>query len=145
MEKTPKALISKNFGSEVVKLIEKARDSIDIIVYDWRFYPNDLSNPVTIFNNALVTQIKKGVKIRCLVNNKETGAILRGLGFKVKTMESKKILHTKLMIIDNKTIIIGSHNYTQNAFSNNYECSVAFCLDNDYNEFIEYFNFLYGL
>jgi len=42
----------------------------------------------------------------------------------VKKPITKGLMHTKLMLIDNEIAILGSHNYTMNAFTINYEVSV---------------------
>jgi phosphatidylserine/phosphatidylglycerophosphate/cardiolipin synthase-like enzyme len=49
---------------------------------------------------------------------------LRSVGAEVKKHLSTHLLHAKLMIIDEDTVITGSHNYTQSAFTANYELSV---------------------
>jgi phosphatidylserine/phosphatidylglycerophosphate/cardiolipin synthase-like enzyme len=123
-KKSDNIIVGKEFPKKVIPLIKKANQSIDIIVFDWRWYPDQVGSSIQLFNNALVVAVKKGVKIRTITNLRATVDILKKLNFNSKKWSSKKLLHTKLMIIDNKIAIIGSHNYTMNAFNVNQEISI---------------------
>lgn len=141
----PVAIISNQYPKVVIPLLNSADESIDIIVYDWRFYENQPSNPVSLLNTALSNAVKRGVKVRCLVSSDVVVDNLKKIGCLARRLHSEKMLHTKMLLIDQKKIIIGSHNFTQNAFSRNEEASI-FCemlsIDND---FVKYFNNLYGV
>jgi len=145
MDKEPISIISNEFPRVAISLIESARESIDIIVFDWRFYNDDPANSVSQFNHAIYTAVKRGVSVRCLVNSESVIDNLKKMGCYAKCLYSKKLLHTKLLIVDKRRIILGSHNYTQQAFCSNHELSVGFVLDNCENNFIKYFNNLFGL
>ena len=145
MEYEPLPIISKDFPRVVIPLIESATSSIDIVVFDWRFYENDPANPVSLFNQAIARACRRNVDVRCLVQNDGIVNKLNELGCWAKKLESKRILHTKLLIIDKKNVIMGSHNYTQNAFSSNHEASIFVVLKDEKNALVEYFNNLFGL
>jgi phosphatidylserine/phosphatidylglycerophosphate/cardiolipin synthase-like enzyme len=145
MEYEPVPIISKDFPKYVIPLIESALYSIDIIVFDWRFYKNDPANPVSQFNQAIARACRRNVDVRCLVQNEGVVDRLTELGCWAKKLNSKRILHTKLLIIDKKRVIMGSHNYTQNAFSSNHEASIFVVLKDEKNALVEYFNNLFGL
>lgn len=49
---------------------------------------------------------------------------LRELGVHVKGVERNRMMHTKAFCIDSRTLIIGSHNLTKRATSQNYEMSI---------------------
>jgi len=117
-------IIGKEFANKVIPLIKEAKKSIDIIVYDWRWYPNQIGSAIQRFNNEITNAKRKGKKIRVITNSSHLTNILKSLNFEVQGNTFKKKLHTKLMIIDNKIAILGSHNYTMNAFTINYEVSV---------------------
>jgi phosphatidylserine/phosphatidylglycerophosphate/cardiolipin synthase-like enzyme len=145
MEHEPLPIISQNFVREVIPLIEMAQDSIDIIVFEWRFYRQGLSNNVSMFNDAISRAVARGVRVRCLVQKQNAIDELKKLGCKARRLNTKRLLHAKLMILDNKYIVIGSHNYTQHAFSSNYETSIYVELRNEKNALSEYFSNLWGL
>jgi len=137
-------IIGKEFPEKVIPLIDEAKNSIDIVVFDWRWYPNDPGSSAQLFNQALVRAARRGVKIRAIANNDEIINILKSVGIEAKKLISKKLLHCKLMIIDDETIITGSHNYTQNAFQMNLELSVILKVGDEVKRFLDFFNNLYG-
>lgn len=124
METPPQILIGRDFPREVTPLIDRAKSSIYIIVFDWGWYPDEIGEKIQIFNQAIVRATRRGVDVRALVNKRLIKTILDNLGIKAKQINSTKLLHTKLMVIDEKIAILGSHNYTKNAFNINFEMSI---------------------
>ena len=137
-------IIGKEFGPKVPPLIEQAKHSIDIIVYDWRWYPDQLGSAIQKFNNAIINAAKKGKRVRVITNFTYINPILSQLNIKTKEISSKKTIHTKMMIIDNDIVILGSHNYTMNAFTINYEVSIIIQNQNFAERLDEYFNNLWS-
>jgi len=137
-------IIGKEFPQKVIPLIENAKKTIDIIVFDWRWYPQDPGSQVQLFNQAIVRAARRGVKVRVIANNDEIVRVLKQIGCEARRILTKKLVHCKIMIIDNETVIIGSHNYTQSAFQMNLELSVI--LDNLENaaDFSNFFQNLFN-
>lgn len=136
-------LISRDYPKKVIPLIKGAKKSIDIIVFDWGWYPDEIGEPIQIFNNCIYNANKHGVKVRALVQKRLIKVILDKCEIEAKLLHSNKLLHIKLMIIDDEIAILGSHNYTKNAFNLNYEVSVII---RDFKSILElknYFNNLY--
>lgn len=141
----PVPIISSKYPDIVIPLLENARHSIRVIVYDWRFYDSVLGSAISKFNNAIVSARKRGVNVRALVNSDAVVAQLRALGCEAKRTLLKKTLHTKMLIVDGEAVVIGSHNYTQNAFSFNEEASVLVYMPASENGFVQYFDTLWEL
>ncbi len=53
-------IIGKEFPQKVIPLIEQAKTSIDIVVFDWRWYPQDPGASVQLFNQAIVRAVRRG-------------------------------------------------------------------------------------
>lgn len=139
-----KILIGRDFAKGVIPLIKNARQSINIMIYEWRWYPNEIGSKIQNFNQEIIQAGRRGVEIKAVVQKSLIAEILRREKIKVRKIQSSKILHTKLMIIDDKIVILGSHNYTMNAFNINYEVSVITYNDLIVSELREYFkNFFY--
>jgi len=137
-------LICREFARQVIPLIQNAKKSIDIIVYNWLWYPNEIGSKIQNFNQAIVQANRKGIEVKAVVQKTLIAEILRHEKIKVRKIESSRILHTKLMIIDDAIAILGSHNYTMNAFNINYEVSVIIHDPKIVSELKEYFsNFFY--
>lgn len=117
-------IIGKEFPKKVIPLIEQAKKSIDIIVYDWRWYPDQIGSEIQKFNNAIIVAKRKGVRVRAITNLQQTIDILKKNKVQAKKFLSHRKLHVKNMLIDDELAIIGSHNYTMNAFTLNYEVSI---------------------
>ncbi len=136
-------LLSREFPKVVIPLIKNAKKSIDIIVFDWGWYPDEIGEPIQIFNNSIYNANKHGVKVRALVQKRLIKIILEKLNIDVKVLHSSKLLHIKLMIIDGEIAILGSHNYTKNAFNVNHEVSIITRQEEDIKQLQTYFNNLF--
>jgi phosphatidylserine/phosphatidylglycerophosphate/cardiolipin synthase-like enzyme len=138
-------IVGKKFPEVLIPLIEAARNSIDIVVFDWRWYPNDPGASAQLFNQAIARAVKRGVKIRAIVNSPDIENTLKSIGVFARRLLIKNLVHCKLMIIDERTTVVGSHNYTQSAFTMNMELSVVFEAEKNDNSFVDFFNNLYIL
>ena len=132
-----------DFPKKTIPLIDNAQQSIDIIVFDWRWYPQDPGAQCQLFNQAIVRASNKKVVVRAIANNDQVIEILKSVGVNAKRLISTKLMHCKLMIIDKKIVITGSHNYTQSAFQMNFELSVILDKLENTNEFDQYFENLW--
>jgi phosphatidylserine/phosphatidylglycerophosphate/cardiolipin synthase-like enzyme len=116
-------IIGKEYPTILTPLIEQAQHTIEILVFDWRWYKNEPNSTIQKFNNAILEASARGVKVRALVNNNIMPTILQLEKLSVKRVGTKKMMHVKMIIIDGKQIAIGSHNFSKNAFVFNHEVS----------------------
>lgn len=137
------SIIGKEYPKKVIPLIEHAKNSIDIIVFDWRWYPQDPGASCQLFNQSIVRAARRGVKVRAIANNDAIVNILKQVGCDAKILLTGKLVHPKMMIIDNEIAIIGSHNYTQSAFQMNYELSMILHGRENIENLIIFFNNLF--
>lgn len=138
------AIIGKQFPNKVIPLIENSKKTLDIIVFDWRWYPQNPGASVQLFNQAIVRATRRGVKVRAIANNEEIVKILNSVGCQAKRLLTKKLVHVKMMLIDGEIAIIGSHNYTESAFQMNLELSVILDPCEKIAEFSDFFTNLYN-
>ena len=138
------AIIGKQYPNKVIPLIEASKSSIKIIVFDWRWYPNDPGNPVQLFNQALIRAQRRGVEIKAITNIKEIVNILKQNGCQAKTIQTQKLVHPKLILIDDEVMVLGSHNFTQSAFTMNFEASVILQGRTELDEFLRFFDNMYN-
>ena len=137
------AIIGKQFPDKVIPLIENAKNSIKIVVFDWRWYPNDPANPVQLFNQAIIRAKRRGVNVKVVTNISDIIKILTTEKIEAKKPATPKLIHSKMMIIDDKILILGSHNYTQSAFTMNHEISAIIKGREDLAGFLKFFNDLF--
>lgn len=141
----PIPIIAQQFADVVIPLIESAEESISIIVFDWRFYPTISGSPVSRFNASVLAAAARGVDVKALVNNDDVLTRLRGSHCEARRLHSSRLMHTKLLIVDGRKVVIGSHNYTQSGLSANHEASVLVDMVDKDNQFVSYFNALWGV
>lgn len=140
-----KPIIGSQFPTILIPLIEDSKKSIDIVVFDWRWYPQDPGASCQLFNQAIVRAARRGVKIRAIANNDEIVKTLNDCGVFARRLKTKNLVHVKLIIIDQKYVILGSHNYTQSAFTMNLELSTCFEPNEFMSEYQSFFDRLWGL
>ena len=136
-------IISSEFPDMVIPLIENAKKSIDVIVFDWRWYPQNPGSTVQLFNQAMVRAARRGVDIRVIANNDQIISTLKSQGISAKRALTAKLVHCKMMVVDSEIVVLGSHNYTQNGFEQNLEVSVIIEDDECVLRFQNYFNNLF--
>lgn len=135
----------REYPQKVIPLIEQAVKSIKIIVFDWRWYPQMPGATVQIFNQAIIRAARRGVKITAITNNDQINNVLKDNKIRAKRIKTKKLMHCKLMIIDELTVITGSHNYTQSGFDHNIELSVIIKHSTPDEKVNNYFDRLYNV
>jgi phosphatidylserine/phosphatidylglycerophosphate/cardiolipin synthase-like enzyme len=139
------AIIGSEFPKIVIPLIDHAKNSIKIVVFDWRWYPNSPGNPVQLFNQAIIRAVNRGVSVLAIANSSDIVDTLQSVGVKAKKLTTKNLVHAKMMIIDGQIVVVGSHNYTQNAFTMNHEISMMHDDIEAANGFIDFFKTLWQL
>lgn len=137
------AIIGREFPTKVIPLIDNAKTEIKIVVFDWRWYPNDPANPCQLFNQSIARAVKRGVSVFAVANSNDVIGILSEIGVQAKKLATKNLMHAKMIIIDQSIIVIGSHNYTQSAFTMNYEISVIFNDATSAKDFLKFFNSIF--
>lgn len=138
-------LIGEQFPDKVIPLINEAKKSIQIIVFEWIWYPNNNTKSIQLFNQSIIRAKNRGVNIEVVANSMPIVKVLNELNIKARKLSTRKLIHSKVMIIDEKDVVIGSHNYTQNAFTSNFEVSVYIKDAENIKILLTHFNYLYNL
>lgn len=136
-------VIGADFPKVIIPLLDSAKKNIDIVVYDWRWYANQPGHKVQQFNMALVRAVQRGVKVRAVLNTAALLPVLKSVGISARVLKDKRTVHTKMIIIDNETLVMGSHNFTRNAFGSNIETSLAISVPPSERRFSDFFERLY--
>lgn len=140
----PTIIFGNQFNDIVLPLLADVDFNVDIVIFDWRFENKQVKSEISKFNTAIVSLAGRGIKVRAIVNNQTIADRLNGLGIRAKVWNKPNLLHTKLLILDKKNIVIGSHNYSESAFTSNAEISCFFSMFEDKNSIIDYFENLWS-
>jgi phosphatidylserine/phosphatidylglycerophosphate/cardiolipin synthase-like enzyme len=129
-------IVNDNYFNITYSEIQNAQKSVDIILYEFKWY--DSNNSVVQMRNLLISEAQKNITVRMIIDqtkymgmitelskeNKKTGDYLKANGILVKYDSFTQTTHDKLVIIDNEEVIVGSHNWGFSAFEKNNEASV---------------------
>lgn len=129
----------------VTDYIRSAKRCIDIAVFDWRWYPLRGGSPAEAFNKEITGAARRGIEVRVVSQQRDLVIHLNAAGIKARRPVGGSLLHTKLIIIDKRFVVVGSHNYTNAAFSKNHELSVLLDVPEEAREWCDYFDELYNL
>ena len=130
-------LVGNSYFNRVLTQIEGAESSIAVMMYAC-VLPEDVrvSHPVRRLIDALAAADERGVEVRILLDqevrrdgsddliNQRAADYMKGRGLSIRRDEPDRRSHSKLIIIDNQRVIIGSANWTYSAFRRNREHSV---------------------
>ncbi len=118
------------------KAIERAEDSILVVMYLFKKHEELSHHPVNVFIKKLIEAKERGVKVKVIldesrlftetkkpINQLAYGALKKG-GVDVSYDSPEQITHTKLVVVDEYITILGSHNWSLMALQENNESSV---------------------
>ena len=119
-----KPVVNREYLPAVLQLIAEAKQTIDFLQLE--YHDDKVMRQV---ESALAEAVKRGVKVRGLLENgidfNAAGARrLRDLGAMVKLDTPRKMLHSKLVVVDGERVLLGSSNWTGNSLANNNETNV---------------------
>jgi phosphatidylserine/phosphatidylglycerophosphate/cardiolipin synthase-like enzyme len=138
-------IVGRQYPDVVCRLIADAQQSIKIVVFDWRVPETGGYPGLNEFNNALFEAVDRGVSVRAVVNSKKIIPQLKANGVQVRHYIGDAVLHSKMMIFDDSKCVLGSHNFSNNAFGSNLETSVMFGIGEADHRLLQFFNRLWGL
>lgn len=142
----PTELILDNaYILKAAQFIKDAKSEVRLCAYAWRWYQHEPEIGIQKFNVELLRAHHRGVRVRCLVNNFAMFKYFTTLGFKCKYVDRTRMLHTKAIAIDQKTLVLGSHNLTKRANSDNFEASIATQDFEVVAQFAEYFDRMWAV
>jgi phosphatidylserine/phosphatidylglycerophosphate/cardiolipin synthase-like enzyme len=125
----------ENYFEEVKKLIKKAEKSIKIAAFIIRKGKKERKNRVSELMSEVKRAAYRGVRVEIIINqinpmNKSkrvNSRIIRELkrsNITTKVETEQRVAHAKYIIIDEKIVIIGSHNWTNKSLNSNHEISI---------------------
>lgn len=130
-------LYDHQYFREVPNHINQASKSIDLAMYLLKYYNDEPRNPANNVLHSIANAAKRDVHVRVLVYkdalkmSPEAIEFLSDNGAEVRVVKDRK-LHEKMVTIDDKILVVGSHNITKAAAQYNYEASVVLRVLNDY-------------
>jgi len=148
------AIIGSDYYRKVSPIIRSASQKIDIIMYEWKWYSHEFAGGVQQLNNEIISKAREKVNVRVLLNiesmghaitkiNSRTASFLQQRGVIVKFGQVGVATHAKMVIVDDRFCVVGSHNFSKGSFTRNQECSVLIEGGEAIRPFIDYFKLLW--
>jgi phosphatidylserine/phosphatidylglycerophosphate/cardiolipin synthase-like enzyme len=128
-------LTNEDYLPALIKAIDEAQSEIFISIFSFKAGVHKNSYPDRILGH-LAKAVKRGVDVKVILEttgrfndelntqNRQTGKLLEEQGVKVYFDLPRTTTHTKMIVIDEKVLILGSHNFTQSALKYNNEISI---------------------
>jgi phosphatidylserine/phosphatidylglycerophosphate/cardiolipin synthase-like enzyme len=128
-------LTNEDYLPALIKGIDAAQSEIFISIFSFKAGVHKNSYPDRIVGH-LAKAVKRGVDVKVILEatgrlndelntqNRQTGKLLEEKGVKVYFDSPRTTTHTKMIVIDEKVLILGSHNLTQSALKYNNEISI---------------------
>ncbi|ADT85227.1 phospholipase D-like domain-containing protein [Thermococcus barophilus] len=137
-------LIDQEYYHKALILINQANESIYLIMYVAKYDAGDSFDWANDLINALIKAKQRGVDVHVILDNypnvnEATKEYLAKYGIDVRFDSPSKTTHAKILIIDGKVVLIGSHNWTESALYYNHEVSVLVYSEDFAKELISYF------
>lgn len=140
-------LPDEEYYPAVLNLVKNARSSIYVVMYAVKYDPREPDDPVTQLLTYIVEKSRSGLDVKIVVDDvtyndyPETIDFLLSSNVSLKLDESRgRTTHTKLVIVDNSTAVLGSHNWTESALTRNRELSILIGCRDVVRELLKYFD-----
>jgi cardiolipin synthase len=128
-------IIDSEYTKVVREAIRGAQKSVQMMMFEASFYQKYPNTPSNLLIQELIVARKRGVKVEVILEQGEstdrtsqrnvlTGKMLAKEGVEVTFDPPTLTTHTKLLVIDSETVILGSTNWTYSALTKNHEVSV---------------------
>lgn len=127
-------LVDNQFLQVYHALLDQAKESISISTFKLELNDQPRGDKLKTIFDLLRNKIRQGIKVRVLVNwhanrhgvprsNYPAGIFLKNCGADVRYLKNNRCCHAKLLLIDRKKIMIGSHNLSIRSCEANFEIS----------------------
>jgi len=127
-------LTDNSYYDTLILHIKQAREKINMAMFLFKTTGSAQNRPALIMKE-LIQAKTRGVAVHVLLEvsnhdqnlnheNRKTAEFLRSGGVSVTFDQPETTTHTKLVIIDNRYVFLGSHNLTQAALAYNHESSL---------------------
>jgi len=117
-------LFDSAFITKAAECVKAAKRRVYICAYAWRWYENSPEKSIQKFNYEIARRSLLGLDIRAILNQRTQASYLQQYGISTRTFPTDRAMHTKAILVDDDTLLIGSHNLTDRGTDENYEISV---------------------
>lgn len=133
-------ILDNDYTAQAIDIVKSAKTEIRLCAYAWRWYENEPEIGIQKLNIELLRAVRRGVIVHCLVDTARLCSYFSALGFDCRSVINNRMLHTKAICVDRRSLVVGSHNLTKRANTDNYEVSILTQDFEPLEQFITYFD-----
>jgi hypothetical protein len=146
-------IVDRDYYSEVISVIRNAQRSVHLLMFEIFYYPEFPGSKVNDLIDELANAHSRGVDVKvCLEGGEEflgedflekqlrAYERLREHGVQIRGDSRGITTHAKLLIVDERTVVIGSTNWSYYAVERNAEANVLIESPSLASDFEEYFD-----
>ena len=147
-------LVDQDYYYSMLDDLRSANSTIYVAMYEMKYDPDDSFDWANDLIRELVNAKQRGINVSVAIEyrtyfgymdvNLPAYNYLLSNGVNVKLDNETDTDHLKLVIIDNKIVYVGSHNWSESALYYNHETSVRIVSEETAQIFIEYLEDNYG-
>jgi len=127
---------NRSYFSVAKEMIERAQESINLVVFKITRYPEFRNSKSNQLLKALVQANERGVELKIVLDvntwsddvnrsNRETALWLLGQGVEKVSFDSlNTTTHSKVLIVDGNSVLVGSTNWSYYSLSKNLEADI---------------------
>jgi len=138
----------RGYFPAVIRELQGARKSIHIVAFELKYYEDYQDSNQNKIVQALVDAHNRGVDVRVIVDeySKKNNAyeFLKEKGIEIRYDSVDVTTHAKLIIIDGKSVILGSTNFSYYGLEKNHEADILVDAGHVAEYFEGYFEELWG-
>lgn len=149
-------LIDRRYMQRVPALIESAQVCVRVAMFQMMVKGKGARGNARELGIKLAAKALEGKDVRVLINmcpggsriaaiNRDAAAWLRERKVRVRCLGPSRVCHAKLVLVDEKLAIIGSHNWGVSALSRNFEVSVVVRDAEQVGKLVDYFDTLWSV
>jgi phosphatidylserine/phosphatidylglycerophosphate/cardiolipin synthase-like enzyme len=146
-------IFNRSYFEEVLRLFQKARDSIRVILYGMSYSYGNPDAKASRLVDALIAASKRGVNVKVLLDKSDYNQIINKVnerskrhleegGVEVRYDDEHVTSHAKLILVDG-SVVIGSVNWGRDALEERNESSVLIRDPSVSKFFMRYFDTLW--
>lgn len=135
-------IINGEYKEKFIELVRNSKYSILGFIYHDSLFSSVNGSVIDSYILELRQAQTRGVNIQILCNSDQQVEKLRKHTIPGKRVIGYKTMHSKAFCFDNNILLVGSHNFTENAVSVNLEMSAILNDQESIQKFVKYFNTL---
>ncbi len=136
-------ITDRGYFEVLYRELKNAKSSIHIVSFEVKYYENYANSSMNLIVQELIKAKERGVDVKIVVDEfsekDNAHEILIKNGVEVKNDSKKTTTHSKLIVIDGETVILGSTNLSYYGLEKNHEANVLIRDEKVADYFYRYF------